>query len=129
MNAVLDEVKNHLEFLGYQVEEKTDTDGIYGASHDTHWNFLFSEKLDGIFFRSFVTPKESADEDELLEFVNDLHTKAVVARFYIDSDGDLAIESWWPNIYEKNAFVNFVNAWHHDIGAIAQHPRVKRYFD
>ncbi len=125
MTAVLDDVKDHLEFLGYRVKEKPEAEGVYGATHDKRWHFVFNEQVGGIFFRSFVPTDDVATNAELESFVNDLHTKAIVARFYIDEDGDLAIEAWWPNIYERSAFGTFVDAWNQDIGAMIQHPKTE----
>ena len=37
-----------------------------------------------------------------------------MARFYIDSDGDLMCEIWYPGKWDEDRFEIFLEAWHDD---------------
>ena len=44
-----------------------------------------------------------------------------MVRLYLDEDRDLALEAWWPPIFEEEAFALFIRAWNRDISLIARH--------
>jgi hypothetical protein len=39
---------------------------------------------------------------------------ATVSRTYVDKDGDLALEAWFPGTYDKARFSLFLEEWHRD---------------
>ncbi len=115
----LQQIANHLEFLGYELKSREDSG--YGARHEKHWNFVFANKVGGVLIQFFIGVEDGHDEATLHRYVNDLNKDAVVTRFFIDGDGDFAGEAWWPPMYDKVKFGTFLEAWHHDGALVARH--------
>ncbi|MDH3223782.1 MAG: hypothetical protein OEO23_08700 [Gemmatimonadota bacterium] len=103
------EIQTHLEFLGYQV---TASDSNLTAVHGAKLDVLIQSYQGGVLMQSFVAVEQN--REEALPTANLLNTGAAVARFYVDADGDLAIEAWMPGEYEKARFAAFLNAWDSD---------------
>lgn len=112
-----EEVATHLEFLGYEV---TESDTNLTAKHETKLDVLLQNYQGGTLLQSFLGVENH--EDEALPMANLLNTGAAVARFYVDGDGDLAIEAWMPGNYDKGRFATFLVAWDADtVGQIRTH--------
>ncbi|MBN1423440.1 hypothetical protein JXA88_02685 [Candidatus Fermentibacteria bacterium] len=107
------EVTAHLEFFGYEV---TPTDEVLRAVHASNLNIAVKAHRGGMLLLSFLGSKTPAEENraQLLEFANDLNVNASVSRSYIDKDGDLALEAWFPGTYDKTRFSLFLEEWHRD---------------
>lgn len=108
-----DELKSHLEFLGYEI---TISDEVMRATHPTNLNVVLKGFRGGILVQSYLTASDYAKEHptELMRFANTLNENATVARMYVDKDGDLALEAWFPGQYEKARFSLFLEEWHKD---------------
>lgn len=123
MPDLMHKIETHLEELDYEIRDKGE--GVREAAHDARWNFVFVEELDGVLVRSYIETSPGAERSELLEFIDDVHREAVVARMFVDDSGDLALEAWWPSLYDPEEFHTFVRAWNHDISLMAGHPDVQ----
>lgn len=126
MTTLLEKVGEHLEELDYEIRDKGD--GVYEAAHPGRWNFVFVQEVGGLLLRSYIETVRGADRLDLLDFMNDIHREAVVARIYIDESGDLAFEAWWPELYDPEGFHTFIRAWNHDISRMANHSAVQELF-
>ena len=119
MSELLDAIGEQLESQDYTVEEKGEE--IFEARHPERWNFVFTQDVGGVLLRSSIGTQQTAADLELYDLINDVHSDSAVLRIYLDEDGDLALEAWWPPIFEEEAFEMFVQAWNHDISLIAGH--------
>lgn len=54
---------------------------------------------------------------EKLEFANSFNGKASVARAYVESDGDIMVEAWYPRAYVREDFGVFIDNFQNDIDA------------
>lgn len=126
MSDLMHKIATHLEELDYDIRDKGE--GVREAAHGARWNFVFVEELDGVLLRSYIETGPSAQRGELLEFVDDVHREAVVARLFVDESGDLAMEAWWPSLYDPEEFHTFIRAWNRDISMMAGHPDVEELF-
>lgn len=119
MSDLLDAVVERLESLEYTVEDRGEE--IFEAQHDERWNFVFTQDVGGVLLRSSIGTQSTAADLELYDLINDVHSDAAVLRMYLDQDGDLALEAWWPPMFAEDPFEMFIRAWNHDISLIAGH--------
>lgn len=116
--GLLDEAVSHLEFLGYTITRNEDSTW---ARHSVKLNILLKVFRGGLLMTSFLRADETAKTDRpgFLDFVNKLNEQAAVTRFYADSDGDLAMETWYPEgAYERIRFGHFLSLRESDIERI-----------
>jgi len=103
-------VAKHLKKLDYQVEK---ADEKLFATHDIELDLSVAEYRDGYLIRTWC---ETSDESErtLRKLCNKLNHEATVARFYVDNEGDLIFEAWYPGEYDRDQFDIFMEAWQND---------------
>ncbi len=116
-------IMKHLEFLGYKVS--MDSKHII-AKHPEHLNFYLKKYRGGMLFTSYFTSNAAgkSHRQELISVVNDLNRNAAAARYYIDKDGDLAIEGYYPGSYERQRFGIFLDAYNLASENIAKHKKI-----
>ena len=104
------DIIRHLEFMGY--DTSMDSDGIE-AKHTKYLNFFLKTYQGGILFRTFFTASDYGREhrSEWFELINKLNADSTASRYYIDEDGDLILEAYYPGVYEKQRFGVFVDAF------------------
>ena len=63
-------------------------------------------------------------ERDIRRLNNNLSIKAVVSRFYVDNDGDLMCEAWFPGKFSATHFGVFLRAWNRDTEGVhaRRHP-------
>ena len=101
---------NHLEFLGYDV---SDNDERLRVTHAQNLNFSLKKFRGGVLITTFFGGSEYGKNNRgsFLALVNKLNQGAVVARYYVDSDGDMVIEGYCPGEYNKKTFSAFLDAF------------------
>jgi hypothetical protein len=106
------DIAKHLEFLGYQV--KVD-DHVIQALHPArrHFNMVIKKYRGGMLVDTFFRGSDygKSHMDAWLTLINKLNKKAAAARYYIDDDGDMIIEGYYPGEYNKQAFATFLDAF------------------
>jgi len=117
----LQEVQEHLEFQGYQIQE-LENGKHYRAVHERFLNFLFKTYRGGVLFTIIFrgSPHGKSHRGEFLDLVNELNTNAGVARAYLDQDTDFIFEGYCPLPYERAAFASFLDTWNQDTALIFQ---------
>jgi hypothetical protein len=105
-----DEIKQHLEFLGYEVEV---SEKHLFARHPQKLNVRITEYQGGVLFYAYYRTNEvgKAQRTALLEHVNEMNRASTMATFFIDRDGDLSISAWYTGDYERTSFGKFEHAW------------------
>jgi len=113
------EIVEHLEFLGYKVTSGEDKIEV---SHPVFLNFVLRNYRGGLLISTYFIATEygKANRSEFVEFANDLNKEAAASRFYIDKDGDLAIEAYYPGEYEKTRFGLFLDAFNLAQGQLSE---------
>jgi hypothetical protein len=120
----IDQISNHLEFLGYTVAHEGN---ITSAKHNSRLGILMKPLGGGILFTTIFGGADHAKRDRIgyLELVNSLNNQAAVARFYADKDSDFIIEAWHPDAYDRTAFGVFMETWNRDCALLAESDAVK----
>lgn len=110
---ILEQIKSHVEFLGYDVTVEEERGR---AKHPERWNIVYREFKGGILFQTYfgVSDYGKSNKEEFFNFLNLMNQGAVVVRFYADDDFDLVMEAWLPSGYEKQTFGRFVEQWDND---------------
>ena len=100
--------KNHLEFLGYQVEYDSDDGQQITALHNGTRTFMriFNNGLRASRMYS-TSPRAASNRLALLEFINSSNGEGI-AKFFVGNDW-LVIELWYLCAYEKVSFGGFIN--------------------
>ncbi|HET7715643.1 MAG TPA: hypothetical protein VFK86_08440 [Bauldia sp.] len=103
-----DEFKAHFEFLGYTVE---DGETSLIARHDEFYNVSVKSYNGGVLVITFfgTTGKAKSDRVGFFEFLNQMNSEAVAARYYEDDEGDVIVEGWYPGEYDRTRFGVFVD--------------------
>ena len=120
----------HLEFIGYTVS--VNDDGIVNAKHPNDLSFSMKEFKGGVLCAGYFGGSDHAkgNQGAFLQLVNELNLNAAAARFYIDSDGDLAIEGYYPGAYEKKRFGVFIDVYNESIAQLSNmSDRLDPYLD
>ena len=107
------EIVKHLEFLGYKAE--MDSKKIK-AKHSKHFNIFLRKFKGGILVTSFygATKYAASHRCEFLELVNTLNSGATAGRFYLDKEGDLVIEGFYPGTYDRKSFGAFIDSYNEE---------------
>ena len=113
-DSILEEIRNHMEFLGYQTEVLENElhfhqEGRYRwIVRDFAGGVLFYKTYRGIAFFS------EARRGTLYLF-HYLYVAARVLHYYVNADNGLVMEAWHPNLYEKRSFGKFFNLIDDDV--------------
>lgn len=113
-DSILGEVCNHLEFLGYTVDREGDS--IF-VSQPGRFSWLLKDCQGGILFHKVFHAADGGREppEALMALSNRMNAEAVLIRTYVNARGDLAVEAWYPNVYERRSFGQFAMALETDL--------------
>jgi hypothetical protein len=118
MSVIIDQITNHLEFLGYEITRREND--VFYAKHTSYFNLIFKEYSYGVLFTAFLGLNAAAKSrlPEVYPRLNAFNRSARVCRAYLDKDMDMAVESCFPIFYEKVAFSNFMDTVNGDFRLI-----------
>lgn len=104
----IDDLTQHLEFMGYDVSVNSER---MAAKHASQPNILLKKFRSGVLVTSFYsgTPYGKSHKEQFLNVVNSLNSDSVAARYYVDADGDMVLEAYYPGSYNKKAFSAFID--------------------
>jgi hypothetical protein len=113
------EVMEHLEVLGYDVSMNTKR---IKAKHDKYLNIFLKQYRNGILVTAFfgATDYGKKHRKEFETLLNKLNADAAAGRYYVDKDGDLAIEAYYPGPYQKKNFTAFLDAFNYEQDNLAE---------
>lgn len=121
MNNLLDQLGNHLEFLGYKIEKqepKADSNRLLIiASHSKNNNIVLFEMSPGFVLLKVSLTTQRKPTPEMDAFINEANKKFDISKFYYDVDSELAIirfEAIYTGIYSKELFGQFVDFFQKD---------------
>jgi hypothetical protein len=94
--------RNHLEFLGYRVEEGEDE--LVGR-HTRKPNLMLRPISDrGVLVSTLYSFNADLDRLATLEYVNDLNGALMFMKAYVDDDDDLVMETFFEGQYDRATF-------------------------
>jgi hypothetical protein len=109
-----EQIKLHLECLGYAMEDRPE--GRFTARHPQKFTLMVKPFVGGVLLTAAFGASDQAKRDlsGYKAFANACNKSALVARFYVDDDLDLMIEAFYPNVYDRSAFGQFYENLDHD---------------
>ncbi len=124
--ALYSNIANHLEFHGYAVTQR---DEMLMAVHPRLPNVAFRAYADGGLLSASYGGSDVGHSDRaaFLTWVNSLNVVAQATRYYVDGDGDLMIEAWYPGEYDRQRFGYFLGRWDSDIARFITQARESPY--
>ncbi|WP_456391543.1 hypothetical protein [Nitratifractor sp.] len=114
------DIVKHLEFLGYKAT--MDSNKIK-ATHPKYFNIFLKKFRGGILVTAYygATSYAASHRGKFLELVNKLNQEATAGRYYLDKDGDLAIEGYYPGTYRRTNFGTFLEAFNEERNHLVKH--------
>ena len=105
-DSILDDARNHLEFLGFSVETRG-TMLVCRRKGALVW--LVRDFNGGLLLSTIFGASDAAREDPvaLIAVANQINRQAATVRAYCDGEVDLCFDVWHPNVYEKATFGAF----------------------
>jgi hypothetical protein len=113
MNAVLDEIANHLEFFGYTIEKKEWEENPdkfnYYVQHEVQNSIRFFEIIRNFVLFQIGFYRDELPTSALAETFNELNRKSTLAKFYYTLDKDSSrifvyMEAIFMGDYTKQSF-------------------------
>ena len=129
MNTVA-EVKNHLEYLGYEVDYGQDDNNLLFCSKQGYPPLMIRHSENRMQFTGTYTINEIAKNDpvEFLKYLNALNIATSVTTFYISNEGNFYFSAPYIGIYSKKHFAFFLYLWESDIGeTLDKVPNTERF--
>lgn len=114
MEATLNQISEHLEFLGYTIVPGQEDS--FRANHATKPNFSVRAYAGGFLITAWygTTPEALVNREGFLEAINVLNAQAIVSRYYVDKEYDFAVEAFYHPPYERVPFGQFMDLWDRD---------------
>lgn len=111
--SVMQDFTNHLSYNGYKC---TVQGNVVQAVHGSKLSFTLSRYGNGILIKAWFRKKNNEQESlqKLILIANEMNSKASLARFYADNEGDLVMSAWYPLPYTKDNFSSFLDTWETD---------------
>jgi hypothetical protein len=113
-----EEIKTHLEFLGFEV---TFQDAQLVATHDTRLGMSIEQWEGGLLCTNFFNPTTYALKNlkNFMRLINNLNSNAGAARYYLNDNDKVIIEAYYPGEYNKKSFSAFLDIWEKEMVNIA----------
>jgi len=121
-----DEIKNHLEFIGYESDDNIiDDKGIvrFAARHKHRPNLFISDlsNFNVILLVSMfsITPiKKESDQNEFLQLINKINNDTIITTFCVGNNFDnFTCATWYPNTYSKKTFSDLLELFEAEINS------------
>jgi rRNA maturation endonuclease Nob1 len=120
-NTILGKVKNHLEFLGYNIknlESKESSKEIIIASHGKRNSMVISNLTSNIVMFGVNLTAEKQYSVHIDTYINNANKEMGISKVYSEIENEkviLKFESFYIGEYKKEAFVEFVDSIESDI--------------
>lgn len=114
MDEYLALISQHLEFLGYSIEPRTDES--FRALHEIKPSIAVRRMTGGCLITAWygTQPEALVNREGFLEAINSLNALAIVSRYYVDKEFDFTAETFYVLPYERAAFAQFMELWDRD---------------
>ncbi len=107
------QVKSHLEFLGYAVEEKDEDNGrptLLCKSNSKPNIYAWFNKNDQHGFRIGFNKEKDLNSIEQYKYLNSKNTTLFLCKLSIDDDGSIRFQAIYTGEYGKTRFAGFIDS-------------------
>lgn len=141
--SILEEISNHLEYLGYKVniftsdgslyddDEEDEEESFRGAENNSRGFLFFKDTPEGVIFYSGMGTNDKANKDisGFLEEINKLNQQSKVMKYYSDQNNELCFNAVYANTYSNSTFYKFMEYWEDDVGTLLMSFDLREYLD
>ena len=127
LRSTTDQMIAHLEFLGYEI---TRLETLVAAKHKTKMGLILEEVIDGAIFSNMFEGSVTAKNNKVdyLTWINELNRRSIHIRFYTNEQFQLSMESWYPNLYDKYCFGQYIDTLYRNFGLlIGDHKEASKF--
>lgn len=118
--------RNHLEFLGYRVEEG---DNEIIGRHTRKPNLMIRPISDrGVLVSTIYQFNPGIDRLAILEYVNTLNSDLMFMKAYVDNDVDLVMETFFEGEYDRSNFAILLDNIDYDMRVFLESDLTQIYF-
>ena len=113
-DSILEEIRNHMEFLGYQTEV---LENELHFHQEGRYRWFVRDYAGGVlFYKTYCGIEHVTDAaTSLAQMVNRMNVVTRVLHYYVNAENGLVMEAWHPNLYEKRSFGKFFNLIDDDV--------------
>jgi hypothetical protein len=129
----LEEIRNHLEFIGYEMSEdqKEENRILFTATHVNHPNLIISyfhqfPVITIVSVYTIKTMKSEKNKDDLTRILNDLNNASIITYFSTPDFETIQCASWYPDNYSKKSFSTFLDFFEAEINNKFQNDELKK---
>ncbi|MEO0533543.1 MAG: DNA mismatch repair protein [Cyanobacteria bacterium P01_A01_bin.123] len=117
--------RNHLEFLGYNVEEATEN---LVCRHTRRPNLILKPISDrGVLVSALYTLHEDLDRLEVLEYTNALNRALVFMKALVEEEEDLVLETFFEGHYDRTNFAILLDNVDYDMRTFLDSESTQKY--
>ena len=122
-NPITEQIVSHLEFLGYKIEDKTETEekDMLWATHELKANVMLNITKGNtvlIIARFIVSDSTETITQEFLNKLNHVNLQAIFTKWYYEETDDkkvlISIETFTTD-YNKQIFGSIIEKFDHEI--------------
>ena len=114
-----DQIKNHLEYLGYEVEYSETNQEMLFCTKQGYPPMMICPNEHRMQFWATYNINEIAKNNpvDFLSYVNLLNMATLITTFYVDKEGSFNFASSYLGSYDRKQFASFLHLWENDVGA------------
>lgn len=116
-NKIKKNILDHLEFMGYEITV-TDPIGRYLGKHQSKpiLNITIGNGVSITTFYKVDTKKIEKSRSKALELLNKMNNTSSISSFSLTINNEsLVCATWYPSIYSKKTFADFMDLFENDI--------------
>lgn len=117
--------RTHLEFAGYNIEEKEDS---LVCRHPRKPTLFLRHMGDrGVLVSTYFILDKSIKRPLLLEFVNTLNTDFIFMKAYLDQENDLCLDTFFEGSYDRTNFSILLENIEYDVNILWKNSLTEHY--
>ena len=106
----IDQIKTHLEYLGYTIDQSENDEQVFSASRPGYTTFMVLVNDTRVWFYTYYEINRIAkcNIDKVFKYVNDLNSSSSVVTFSIN-DNQLRMSTNYTGNYDRSKFTEFLS--------------------
>ncbi len=107
-------IKNHLEFLGYEVMDNIEDSIICRRNGYSGILIRRTESYISLFGKYNINELAKNNTADFLSYINRLNCQSSISTFYLDEDNEFCFASIYTGSYDKKLFAEYLEQWEND---------------
>ena len=107
-------IKNHVEFLGYEVMDNTEDSIICHRSGYSGILIRWTDTYISLIGKYNINQLAKNNTTDFLLYVNRLNCQSSISTFYLDEDDQFYFAAIYTGSYNKKLFAEYLEQWEND---------------